>query len=119
MNHSIKQKWANALRNEAYTPSPKHGTHVLRNHKNEWNIWGVLCDISECGTWENFEPMPQYQKFSLNDGSEVSVFILPETLRLKYNLDEQIHIGQLQDMMKSGLGFWDAAEWIEENIPSE
>lgn len=100
MNVDIKKKWIAALLSGKY----KQGRDVLRNSKNEFCCFGVLCDVVDNTKWEESSRGYYY---------DLCFKLLPLEIRNKYGIREIDYLTMMND---SGVSFKEIAKYIKENV---
>jgi hypothetical protein len=109
MTQELKTKWLTALRSGEY----KQGIGVLRSAESDsYCCLGVLCDISELGTWHSLN----YKFITKKGFMEEGYAFLPPTIAADINLS-RIQQRKLSGMNDSDLySFTEIADWIEKNV---
>jgi hypothetical protein len=107
MDAELKTKWLAALRSGEYSQTQQ----VLhRKDPNGYCCLGVLCEISESGTWDSDGTYYKFHEKGVDlmaGGATVQRF-LPWTIS-----------SNLANMNDDGTTFPEIADWIEENVPSD
>lgn len=113
MNKEIKALWVKALRSNAYKESAERDHPPLRSYNDEYNLFGVLCDIIDNTKWARDEhpkpycykdPKGVYYRFYFSSNLQA----IAEIYEKEYFI--------LKDMTEQGLRFADIADFIEDSL---
>ena len=83
MNNELLQIWVDALRSGQF----KQGTGTLRNSDDEYCCLGVLCQLSELGTWKARDTGSL--EYIINNQQNTSTSYLPKEVATLLNLPEE------------------------------
>lgn len=100
MSPELKKRWCEALRGNQYA----QGEVFLRDRENRFTALGVLCDISEAGTWNT----PQYH---YADGDAKSG-VLPDGLAVALEVSDEEQADIIL-MERQGRTFSEIANFLE------
>jgi hypothetical protein len=94
-----------ALRSEKYV---ENRSNLLMRYNNQYDIYGVICDISNIGKWKIKDDITYYE---INKSRWW--YLLPPEVNDFIELSEKLRL-TLYDMYKDGLNFADIADYLEE-----